>query len=231
MRGVWRGPRLPARPAATRRGHDLPLGHRRGPASPCERVPAAVSSSYDAQRRPSVPTACSRIQYEARGVRRFAPPLCAMRVVALRAVSAGVAPRCLQPHATLPAARARPLARAARCRALRCAAGDGSGAADGDSPAAAPPPWGVGFSAAGLLFPYYVGVSETLQRHGVLTGAQGDNTEQPPPLRRSPHARRHHAVGGRIRRLSHCRRARQRAPDTRGAPRRSAASFASRRES
>jgi hypothetical protein len=70
-------------------------------------------------------------------------------------------------------------------RARAAFAADATSAATADvAPAAAPAeeaapalaPWGVGFSAAGLLFPYYVGVAETLQKEGVLTGARMGTT-------------------------------------------------------
>ena len=128
----------------------------------------------------------------------------------LRARSPPLPPRV--PHS---AARARPLAPGARRRALHCAAASGNG--DGDSAPASPAPWGVGFSAAGLLFPYYVGVAETLQRQGILTGGQPFSALFGVSSRLTPR-RRYDADGGRLRRLAHRRRARQRPLHPRGAP-------------
>jgi hypothetical protein len=55
--------------------------------------------------------------------------------------------------------------------AAAAAAAAAAPAEDASSPSPVLAPWGIGFSAAGLLFPYYVGVAETLQKEGVLTGA------------------------------------------------------------
>jgi hypothetical protein len=151
-----------------------------------------------------------------------------------------VAARCLRSRSPpLPAraplcgARARPLAPGARRRALHCARACASGGGNGDSAPASPAPWGVGFSAAGLLFPYYVGVAETLQRQGILTGARACspvavsalfhlaslNTPAPSPRALTTRPRRRHdADGGRVRRLAHRRRAGQRPLHPRGAP-------------
>jgi hypothetical protein len=95
----------------------------------------------------------------------------------------------------------------------------GSGAAD-----AKVPPWGLGFSAAGLLFPYYVGVAETLRKEGVLTGARARSlcacqraasAQTLTLVQQRVWARaRHDAARGRIRRLAHRRLAGQRALHT-----------------
>jgi hypothetical protein len=126
----------------------------------------------------------------------------------------------LRVRATLAPPRAPPATRlrAPRCRALHCAArarfaassaGNGNGNGNGD--AAELSPWGVGFSAAGLLFPYYVGVGETLKREGILTGACAARRGASLACRLKRCARRQDADGRRLRRLAHRRRARQRA--------------------
>ncbi len=81
---------------------------------------------------------------------------------------ASPSPLLLPPPATLLRAVSTPRRRAL-LHTARAALADAPDASATQPPLA---PWGVGFSAAGLLFPYYVGVAEVLRDEGVLTGAR-----------------------------------------------------------
>jgi hypothetical protein len=98
------------------------------------------------------------------------PPWCSLRETGRVSTRSRSAAR--QPHDALWLPRRRAALHTAR---VALAPADGAAAAE-SAAAATLPPWGVGFSAAGLLFPYYVGVAEALAEAGILTGA--------PPTRR-----------------------------------------------